>query len=240
MEILVIASSSRGNAYRISDGQTSLLLECGVPVREIQKALQFQLHKIDGCLITHEHMDHAKAAKDLVKKAVDVYCSYGTYEALGLTMWPRAHIINKKDAEVGYKEFKIGTFNILPFDVEHDAREPIGFLIVSVITGERLLFFTDTYYLKYTFERLSIIMAECNYSTEIIKENVNNGSISEAHKNRVLRSHMSIETLLEFIKANDTNQLKKIYLLHMSDGNSSEGEFKRRVQEVTGVEVEVC
>jgi len=56
MEILVIASSSRGNAYRISDGKTSLLLECGVPAREIQKALQFQLHKIDGCLITHEHL----------------------------------------------------------------------------------------------------------------------------------------------------------------------------------------
>lgn len=234
MDILIIASSSRGNAYRISDGQTSLMLECGVPVREIQKALQFQLHKIDGCLLTHEHLDHSKAAKDLMKKGVEIYSSKGTLEILGLSQQHRANALY-----IGVTK-RIGTFQVLPFDVQHDAAEPLGFLIESIVTGERLLFFTDTYYLKYAFDRLSIIMAECNYSTEIIKENVNNGSIPEAHKNRVIRSHMSIETLLEFIKANDTSRLKKIYLLHMSDGNSNEDEFKRRVQEITGVEVEVC
>lgn len=234
MEILVIASSSRGNAYRISDGQTSLLLECGIPAREIQKALQFKLHKVDGCLISHEHLDHSKAAKDLIKKGVEIYSSKGTLEILGLSQQHRANILCDRVAQM------IGTFQILPFNVQHDAAEPLGFLIESTVTGERLLFFTDTYYLKYTFDRLSIIMGECNYSTEIIKENVNNGSIPEAHKNRVIRSHMSIETLLEFIKANDTSQLKKIYLLHMSDGNSNEDEFKRRVQEITGVEVVVC
>lgn len=234
MEILIIASSSRGNAYRISDGQTSLLLECGVPVKKIQEALQFKLHKIEGCLITHEHMDHAKAAKDLIKKGVDIYGSVGTLKALNLLQHHRSGRLYDRVAQA------IGTFQVLPFDVQHDAAEPLGFLIESTVTGERLLFFTDTYYLKYTFDRLSIIMGECNYSTEIINENVNNGSIPEAHKNRVIRSHMSIETLLEFIKANDTSQLKKIYLLHMSDGNSNEDEFKRRVQEITGVEVEVC
>lgn len=234
MDVLIIASSSRGNAYRISDGQTSLLLECGIPVREIQKALQFQLHKISGCLLTHEHLDHSKAVKDLMKKGVEIYSGKGTLEILGLSQQHRANVLY-----IGVTK-RIGTFNILPFDVQHDAAGPLGFLIESIVTGERLLFFTDTYYLKYTFDRLSIIMGECNYSTGIINENVNNGSIPEVHKNRVIRSHMSIETLLEFIKANDTSQLKKIYLLHMSDGNSNEDEFKRRVQEITGVEVEVC
>ena len=234
MDILTIASSSRGNAYRISDGQTSLLLECGVPVKRIQEALNFKLSEIGGCLITHEHKDHSKAAKDLMGKGVELYASKGTLEILGIARHHRANILQNQVAR------RIGSFQVLPFDVQHDAAEPLGFLISSTVTGERLLFFTDTYYLKYTFDRLSIIMGECNYSTEIINENVNNGSIPEAHKNRVIRSHMSIETLLEFIKANDTSQLKKIYLLHMSDGNSNEDEFKRRVQEVTGIEVEVC
>lgn len=234
MDILVIASSSKGNAYRISDGQTSLLLECGVPVREIQKAIGFKLSQIDGCLVSHEHMDHAKAAKELMKKGIEVYSSAGTFEALGLIDQHRANSIK------ALQQFSIKTFKILAFDVQHDAKEPLGFLIESMITEERLLFFTDTYYLKYTFERLSIIMAECNYSTEIINRNVSEGSISDVHKKRVIRSHMSIETLLEFIKASDTSQLKKIYLLHMSDGNSNADEFKRKVQEITGVEVEVC
>ncbi len=233
MDITVIASSSKGNAYHINDGQTSLLIECGVPVMTIQKAIHFKLHKVSGCLISHEHGDHAKSAKNLLKKGVDLYSSKGTFEALGVS----GHRVHSQKAMV---PFKIGTFKILPFDVEHDANEPMGFLIESTITGERLLFFTDTYYLKYTFERLSIIMAECNYSMDIINENVKNDRISEFHKNRVIRSHMNIETLLEFIKASDTSHLKKIYLLHMSDGNSNADEFKQRVQEITGVEVEVC
>ena len=234
MDVLVIASSSRGNAYRIGDGQTSLLLECGVPVNIIQKALDFKLSEIDGCLISHDHMDHAKAAKDLMKKGVEIYASKGTLEALSIAQHHRANILYNKIAR------KIGSFLVLPFDIQHDAAEPFGFLIESEVTNERLLFFTDTYYLKYTFERLSIIMAECNYSMDIIKANIEDGKISEAHKNRVIRSHMSVETLANFIKASDTSQLKKIYLLHMSDGNSNEAEFKKKIQEITGVEVEVC
>jgi len=233
MDILTIASSSRGNAYRISDGQTSLLLECGVPVREIQKALQFQLSKISGCLISHEHLDHSKAAKDLAKRGIELYSSTGAFKAIGID-GHRVNIIKS------LQSFTIGSFKILPFDVQHDANEPLGFLIESMGTDERLLFFTDTFYLKYTFENIDYIMAECNYSAEIIGENVKAGKITESHKNRVLKSHMSLETLIELIKVTGTERLKKIYLIHMSDGNSDEALFKRKIQELTGVEVEVC
>lgn len=234
MEIKVIASSSKGNAYHVSDGQTQLLLECGVPVREIQKAIDFKLHKVSGCLISHEHMDHAKAAKDLIKKGIQVYASKGTLIALDL-------LGNHKTKRVlEMCEFKVGSFKVLPFTVEHDARDPLGFLIESEVTKEKLLFFTDTYYLKYKFRGLHYIMAECNYSTEIINKKVEGNQIHEALKDRIIGSHMSLETLMNFILACDLSHLKKVYLMHLSDSNSDAEEFKRQIQKLTGVEVEVC
>lgn len=168
-----------------------------------------------------------------MKKGVDIYSSAGTFKALGIS----GHRIHPQTAMV---DFAIGSFRILPFPVEHDANEPFGYLIESLLTKERLLFFTDTYYIKFNFKNINILMAEANYSLDIIKEKVEAEEISEAHKNRVIKSHMSLETLVNFIKASDTSQLKKIYLLHMSDGNSNEDEFKKKIQEITGVEVEVC
>ena len=40
MEIMPIASGSTGNAYRVSDGESALLLDAGIPIRAIQIALK--------------------------------------------------------------------------------------------------------------------------------------------------------------------------------------------------------
>jgi phosphoribosyl 1,2-cyclic phosphodiesterase len=55
IEFTPYASGSRGNCYRITDGRTPLLLECGIPYKEIQKGCGFGLSEIRACLISHEH-----------------------------------------------------------------------------------------------------------------------------------------------------------------------------------------
>lgn len=56
MKLKVIGSSSKGNAYILETETGILILDAGVPFREIQKALDFDLERIKGCLITHEHL----------------------------------------------------------------------------------------------------------------------------------------------------------------------------------------
>lgn len=233
MDIHVLASGSSGNAYRISDGQTALLLDAGIPFRDIQKALQFRIRDLSGCLVTHSHGDHAKAAQKLADSAVNVYTSQGTIDACRLTS-RRIHAVK---ALTG---FTVGTFHVLPFDVEHDAPEPLGFLITSMLTHEKLLYFTDTYYIKYRFEGLTHIMGECNFSIELAKASVREGRIPAELLPRLLKSHMSLETFLDFLRANDLSRVRQIYLLHLSDNNSDETAFRRAVQELTGTEVYVC
>ena len=56
MKIKVLASSSSGNSYLLSSGDQGLLLDAGIPFRNIQKALNFKATELMGCLITHEHL----------------------------------------------------------------------------------------------------------------------------------------------------------------------------------------
>lgn len=116
----------------------------------------------------------------------------------------------------------------------------LGFLIVSKKTGDRLLYFTDTFYVKYRFKDLTHIMAECNYGIEELKYNIGIGSLPIGLAPRLFKSHMSLEHLLQMLKANDLTKLKQIYLLHLSDGNSNAEKFKTEVQKATGAEVYVC
>jgi phosphoribosyl 1,2-cyclic phosphodiesterase len=230
MDIKVLASGSSGNAYLVSDRHTTLLIECGISYRKIQQKLNFRTAEIDACLVTHEHKDHSKASKDILKAGIDIYISQGTKEALEL-VGHRINIIKAK------QQFKIGTWVILPFDTQHDAVEPLGFLLYSNATKEKLLYVTDTAYIRYQFKGLTHIMIECNYSTETLK---NNTKLNIEVKKRIIKTHFSLENVKEFLKANDLSKVEQIYLLHLSDNNSDAERFKREIQELTGKEVYIA
>ncbi|WP_028983302.1 MBL fold metallo-hydrolase [Sporolactobacillus terrae] len=232
MEIQVIASGSSGNCYRIRDGTTSLLLECGIQIKRIQQALNFHLTDVDACLISHEHGDHSKAAADVLKAGIDIYTSAGTASALGLS-GHHMKLVREKEP------FSIGTFTILPFDTEHDAAEPFGFLIADQ-SGEKLLFATDTYYIKYKFQRLTYIMIECNYSVDILNDNIEAGQVLGVLKNRLLKSHFSLEHVKDFLRANDLSSVKGVWLIHLSNNNSNAELFKKEIMELTGTPVYIA
>ena len=127
MTFTSLASSSRGNCYVASDGETAILLECGISFRRIKKELGFDLSTIRGCLVSHEHKDHAKSVMDMIKSGIEVFASEGTAEALDCAL------ITPVEAGA---QFRVGSLEIMPFRTWHDAREPLGFLIYSRRDGE--------------------------------------------------------------------------------------------------------
>ncbi|MGB9662418.1 MAG: MBL fold metallo-hydrolase [Moorellaceae bacterium] len=225
IEIKPLASGSRGNCYYVTDGVTPLLLECGIPYKDIQRGLDFRVSEVAGCLVSHEHQDHAKAVKDLLRAGIDCYMSQGTKEALGVS-GHRIRIIRARE------QFTLGSWTILPFDTIHDAAEPLGFLLANQ-AGERLLFATDTAYIKYRFRGLTHIMIEANYDAEL-KDNVAKGIVNAEVEKRIYKSHFSLANVKDFFKANDLRYVQEIWLLHLSDGNSNAERFKREIQELTG------
>ena len=221
MDIHVYHSSSIGNLYRVDD----LLLEAGVPIKEVKRVLDFKLHQITACLISHEHGDHGKGAKDILKAGVDIYTSKGTASALGVS-GHRLHIV-----EHG-KQIKVGAWEILPFNLVHNAAEPLGFILLK--GQDKLLFVTDTKYVPHRFRGLTHIMIETDYDTDILRENVYRKGVDIGVGNRVIRNHMSFKTAKGFFEANDMSRVREIYLLHLSAKNSDAQKFKREIEKLTG------
>jgi hypothetical protein len=81
------------------------------------------------------------------------------------------------------------------------------------------------------------ILIEANYSDKIIEKKLLDGSANVFVRNRVIFSHMEIDTTLEFLKANDLSKVNNIVILHLSESNSNGPDFKRRIQELTGKSV---
>ena len=225
MIIKTLATGSTGNCYMIDDGETRLLIEAGIRFKQIQQALNFETSKIAACLISHSHKDHCKGVKGVLNASLDVYASQTTAVEIGIEH-NRLRLYENK------KPFKVGSFTILPFEVKHDV-ENHGFLIVSD-NGSRLLFATDTYYVRYKFNGLTHLMIEANYSEAILSEQEERGKIHPALARRIRASHFSLENVLEFLKANDLSKVQEIHLLHLSSSNSDEEMFKKAVQEATG------
>lgn len=233
MDIKIIASGSSGNAYLLQSGENMLLLDCGVPIKQIQAATGFRVARLDGCLLGHDHGDHSKAAADLIRLSCPVYSSRGTLEKLKLSSH-KARVLEHN------KQYRIGGWIVQPFNVVHDAAEPFGFLVSSMHTGENLLYATDTLYMDTVFNCIDYFIIEANHDEQIITENVDSGLIDESLKRRIRRNHLSLHTLIDYLKACNLSKAKQIYLCHLSENNSDAARFKEEIQKIAGVEVYIC
>lgn len=228
MKLKVIGTGSKGNAYLLENEQEALLIECGVNIQEIKKAVNFNVSKISGCIVTHEHGDHAKSINEVMKAGIDTYATKGTFSKAA------KHHRQKFIPQKG--EFAVGNFKVISFPTIHDVAEPCGFLIYHKDCGVTL-FLTDTVYSGFTFKGLNNIIVEANYAEEIIGEKLGDMKFL---RDRILNSHMSINTCLQFLKANDLSAVNNIVLIHLSDSNSHELDFAKYVNKLTGKNVHVA
>jgi phosphoribosyl 1,2-cyclic phosphodiesterase len=229
VEIKCLASGSAGNAFIINDGKTSILIEAGIPFKELLRRAGYKLPRF--AFISHEHKDHSKTLPDLVRHGVEIFSSEGTLEASGAQNYLGGHYTPMKHRDI----VSIGSFNVQAFRTEHDASEPLGAVFASRETGEQVLFATDTYFLRTRFANISHFLIECNFSREDFDPDINDKVIE-----RALESHFSLEDLVIMLKSNDLSKLQKVYLCHLSESNLDFEKARKTIQETTGVPVYLC
>ena len=137
------------------------------------------------------------------------------------------------------ERFSVGLWTVLPFPTVHDVEGSLGFLLAHR-DGEKVLFITDSAYCKYRFTGLTHIMIETNYSLGILRQNVANGTLDLATKNRIVRTHFGLENVKEFLKATDLSKVQELHLIHLSSDNSNADLFKSEIQKLTGKPVYVA
>ncbi len=225
MELHILGSSSKGNCYIIQNGVEALIIEAGIRFIDVKKALDFNISKVVGCLITHRHGDHAKYAIDIVKSGIPTLALHDVIEAKKL----KGSNVHEIKAGNGYK---LGNFKVAVFPAKHDV-PAVGFLIDHPAIG-RLMFLTDSSDCDYAFPNLNHIMIECNYSDSILIDSIARGKTSKYQRLRLQDSHMELETCKRILTENDLKDVSNIILLHLSNNNSDEALFIRQIQRTTG------
>ncbi len=233
MILSILGSSSDGNCYIIQNETEALVIECGVSFKEVKKALDFNISKVVGALVSHEHGDHADYINHFLESRIQVYMSAGTLSKLNLKSKFLPMLLTSGN------KIKIGNFTVVPFKVKHDAAEPLGFYINHPDTGN-VLFATDTYFLPNRFANLNNVLIEANYRTDLLKKNIEAGRVPSLLRDRTLQSHMSFETCKEALLANDLSQVNNIILIHLSNGNSNAAEFQADMQAATGKTIHIA
>lgn len=222
MELKVLGSSSAGNGYILTNGKESLVIECGIKLMEVKKALSFDISTIKGCLVSHRHGDHAKYVKEYWQAGIPVLTSQDVANASGLPL----------NVMVPPKGYKVGGFSVVPFPLAHDV-DCLGFLISHIETGN-ILFVTDSFMCEYTFPNLSHIIIEANYADDILQKAIDHGGTLPIMRQRLMTSHMEFETTKGILAANDLEGVINIVLCHLSNGHSDEQRFVKEVKELTG------
>ena len=233
MDIKALASSSLGNSYLVSDGHTSILLDAGIPYKELQVKSDFQVNEVAACLISHEHGDHSRAVKDLLKGAIDVYALPETLSVLGVSGHHRTYCVEP------LKTYTVYTFEIMPITMHHDC-PCVGYMVYSTVTKERLFFATDTYKITVNPQGVDYLILEINYQKEIVNNLVNEGKMEASVRARLLFSHFELSKAIKWLNRIDKSRLKRIYVAHLSNGHSNAEEIKQAVIAETGVPTTIC
>lgn len=206
MKLKSYASSSSGNLYSVTDGQTDILIECGVPYAKLRELIEGVPTDYDACIVTHRHGDHynTKTAEELKRRGVPVYVG--------------------DEADM----LDVGTLRVKAFTVVHDV-ENYGFLIKSTVDSETFVFIIDSFYspCKFSFSP-TIFAIECNWARDLMQP-------GDSINDRLFQSHMSLDQCIRTLRANDLSKTREIHLLHLSDSRSDEARFVREVEEATGI-----
>lgn len=225
MKLKILGSNSSGNSYILENDNEALLIEAGIDIRLVKKELKFNLRKVAGAIISHQHGDHAKYVKSFVDCGIqtlaleDVFASHKADSPFAYPITPN-------------KSYKIGNFIVTPFMVSHDV-PCVGWLVKHTEIG-KLLFVTDTMKLDYVFDGLTQIMIETNYSDEIIDRRLEREEITFQMYKRIIQSHMSLGTAQAILRNHDLSQVDNIILIHLSNGSSNENQFVDTIKKATG------
>lgn len=225
MKLTCLGSSSAGNCYLLqADSGETLILDCGILIKEIKKGLDWNIKGIVGVLCTHKHLDHSKSLNDFKSMGIPIYAPY---------------------LKIDYMSMNMGGFTVKPFDLTtidgnwthtNANGEPcpiFGFLITHPEMG-KMLYITDCEVIKWKFKDINHILLGVNYDKDLV-------DTGNPKANHVFRGHLSIDTACDFVKANNSDSLQNIIMCHLSSENADKDSFIEKMKNaVNGANVDVA
>jgi phosphoribosyl 1,2-cyclic phosphodiesterase len=222
MSLLVASlnSGSNGNCYYISNGDEAVLIDCGIPAREIErrmKRLGLSIRKVQGVFISHEHGDHVSGTNSLAKKfSVPVYITPRTFQYAHLKIKEeQLRFISSNDT------VRVGNLTIESFAKSHDAVDPVSFTVKSATTTVGV--FTD---LGFASEPVIAKFRDCHAA--FLEANYDEAMLEYGHypyhlKERIRGNlgHLSNLQALQLLNDHRPEFMSHVFLSHLSKHNNS-------------------
>jgi phosphoribosyl 1,2-cyclic phosphodiesterase len=218
VRIASLGSGSRGNGTLIEDDNTCVLVDLGFTLKESARRLQRlgrSPEDVDAILVTHEHADHINGVAPFARKFnTPVYMTPGTYVPKRQGTYPSLHKINC------HRSFKIGSIDIEPVPVPHDAKEPCQYVLSS--GGFKIGVLTDlghvTPFVEMQYHGCDVLLLECNHDPAMLAE----GPYPYPLKVRVggMHGHLSNEQAAGLLGKIELDRLQHLVVSHISEKNN--------------------
>lgn len=196
MKISILSTGSKGNCAILDNGKSKIMIDCGLPFREITTNRAFgRFADYEQLLITHNHQDHSKSLKEFSK-----YIDY---------------INTDNTANIVYD---LINWKIMPFEVQHDVK-CYGYLVKDKLSNTNMLWATDFSNLPViNGAKIDIVCMECNYDEQTVTDKIINGVEIKSD----YQSHNSLENLVQYLEKLPSKPRVLIMLHKSNEGNLNE------------------
>ena len=212
-------SGSNGNCYYIGNHEEAILVDAGIPCREVERRMKqngLSLKLVKAVFISHEHTDHIRGLEVLSRKhQLPVYITPATETGGHLRI--EAALVRRFTA---YEPVSVGGLTVMPFPKFHDAVDPHSFTVSG--NGLHIGVFTDIgapcNHLAAQLQRCHAAFLEANYDEEMLEK----GRYPFFLKRRISggQGHLSNRQALELFLAHRAPHLTHLLLSHLSQDNN--------------------
>ncbi len=233
LQIIMLASGSKGNATLISTSRQRFLVDIGISCRALtskMKEVGITPEELDGVFLTHEHIDHVRGLATFLKRYnIPVYSSSETWRAL----LAKDNKIVRQRCRIIEGSLLCGDMRVDSFSIPHDAADPHGYVFTSQASNARCTYLTDAGFITDTIREAvagsNALILEANHDIEMLK----NGPYPQSLKQRILstRGHLSNDTAGIFL-AQMQRLPEHVVLAHLSEHNNLPGLARDTVKNI--------
>ncbi len=213
-------SGSNGNCYYIGNNNEAVLIDAGLSCKETEKRmriLELSFETVKAIFISHEHIDHIKGVEVLSKKyEIPVYISTKTYANSRTPI--RKDLIRTLNS---FSTIKIGGLSITGFPKNHDAADPVSFIVEN--DQYKVGVFTDIgtvceNVIKY-FKKCHAAFLEANYDDKMLEEGPYPFHLKERIKSS--HGHLSNKQAFDLFIDHRPDFMSHLLLSHLSKENNA-------------------
>ena len=212
MDVIPIASSSKGNAYIVEHGDGAILIDCGVCCKALRAA--YDLSRVKAVLVTHSHTDHISGLPVLLNRYdIPVYANAMTAESVAaLERLDDSRFVCFENGQ----EFEVAGFTVAPFSIPHDTADPVGYLVraggVTYFHGTDIGSPLDSIGLK--LAEADVATLESNHDPVMLMQSARPACLKQ--RIRGPRGHLSNDQACELVRRFASPRLKRLMLAHLS------------------------